>query len=279
MNFIFHKMHGLGNDFVLIDASKQAINLTTQQLVSLAHRKLGVGFDQLLIIQSAESTDDYDYLYRIFNQDGSEVSQCGNGARCVGLYLHKFEGLGNTSWVLKTLSGLMQVKWLRDDYFSVDLFPPKFSPAHIPMTCSEELLTYSVEREGVVYNFAAVNVGNPHICIFMRNEAEYDYVKVGELLSVHPLFPEGVNVGFACITPDDVIKLQVYERGVGLTLACGSGACAVAVSALRLAKISDRIVNVQQPGGDSSVEWVGDEAKIILSGGASYVFEGKYSLL
>jgi diaminopimelate epimerase len=278
MSFIFHKMHGLGNDFVLIDLSQQSVSLSSQHITAWSDRKFGVGFDQLLVIDATGSAV-ADYSYRIFNQDGSEVKQCGNGARCVGLYLYLRARQSKTSWTLETLSGLMTVNWLDGDHFSVDLSKPNFAPSCLPMRSTKESLFYTLCESGVEYEFAVVNVGNPHICLFVDDLSAYDCTSVGAWLSSHAMFPEGVNVGFVMVTGSASIRLQVYERGVGLTLACGSGACAAVTTALRTKKLTARRVLVDQAGGQCTVEWLNDDARVVLSGSANYTFEGKYSSL
>jgi diaminopimelate epimerase len=277
---VFSKMQALGNDFVVVDALECSVELTRQQIMLMADRKYGIGFDQLLLLESPGDDSSVDCLYRIFNADGSEVAQCGNGARCVGLYLYNKEFNKKESWVLKTKNSVLVVNKCADMRYSVQVPAPQFSLACIPMLYDQERLFYDIKYQGKVYQFGAVNVGNPHMCLFEEGGQALDHESMGRVLSANECFPEGVNVGFLELENRHRIKLTVYERGAGMTLACGSGACAAMAIARRLNRV-ENIVRVIQKGGELEVEWVEQDESddfMLISGRADNVFTGVFHL-
>ena len=269
-------MHGLGNDFVLLDASEQQIELTALQIQRMSHRKFGIGFDQLLVVEPLPEGALADYIYRIYNADGSEIGQCGNGARCVGLYLYLKSERRQSEWVLQTTSTVLKVRHIEDNIFSVTLPSPQFLPDAIPTDLVPAGGRYRLCFEGVEYSFLAVNVGNPHICLLVDDVFNPLHDRLGPYLCGHDCFPDGVNVGFVRVISEDALELQVFERGVGFTLACGSGAGAAVIIARCLKRVSSR-VRVVQKGGVCWVQWSGGDKAVLLEGQAKIVFEGVYS--
>lgn len=272
MRIRFTKMHGLGNDFMVIDAVNQAVQLNREQIAMLADRHRGVGFDQCLLVEKS-SQPGVDFHYRIYNADGGEVGQCGNGARCMGRFIHHY-GLSNKKkLVLATRTTSMQVIINDDDSVTVDMGKPVFAPKAIPL---EQTLSdsYFIEVENQQFEYHALSVGNPHAVIRVEHLDDTDVRKWGKILSTHPVFPEGANIGFMEIQSEQKIRLRVYERGCGETEACGSGAVAAGVVARRFYKL-DNPVQVSLPGGELIVSWPDEEAAVSLTGPASFVFEGQ----
>lgn len=269
----FSKMQGLGNDFVVIDNTKNPVNFNPEQIKKMSDRRYGIGFDQLLLIEK-NSDGSADFNYRIFNADGSESYQCGNGARCVARFILERE-LSNKKFItLKTAQVFMKLSVQDKDQVQVFLDPPKFNPSEIPFVSDQPGPLYSIPYEDQALQFYVVNVGNPHAVIF---EADPSYInEAGSFLGKHPSFPEGVNVGFAKVISSHEIQLDVYERGVGRTLACGSGACAAAVAGIRQGLLEGP-VRVKQAGGDLQISWP-DQQAIEMMGPAEFVFEGKYHI-
>jgi len=279
----FTKMHGLGNDFVVIDNCQQQLQLTQQQIQFIADRHFGVGCDQLLLIEKS-TIEQIDFRYRIFNQNGLEVQQCGNGARCFARYV-KNKGLSNkTTLAVETLAGIIYLYLEDNDRVRVNMGNPGFSPEQLPFLINDQSLiknnNYHLELTKVnnKVNFSAVSMGNPHISIFLDNISNYDVETVGALLSTHKDFPEGVNVGFAQLLDRDNILLRVYERGAGETLACGTGACAAVVNGIQQGVLNHQ-VKVQLKTGDLLIKWDGDTTQPVwMSGPASFVFEGQIEI-
>ncbi len=261
----FSKMQGLGNDFVVIDATKNRKDFTSAQIKIMSDRRYGIGFDQLLLVES--NTDNTaDFNYRIFNGDGSESYQCGNGARCVARFIRERGLSDKKSITLKTKQVSMQLSALSGNQVQVLLDPPKFESNAIP---------FALNQEGPSLAFYPVNVGNPHAVIF--DGALLDIDSVGQFLGKHPYFPEGVNVGLVNVNSLQEIDLQVFERGVGRTLACGSGACAAVVAGIASGRLKGQ-VSVRQAGGDLLISWAGKGQPIEMIGPAEFVFEGNYTL-
>lgn len=275
MKLRFTKMHGLGNDFMVINGMQQPVCLDAQTISKLADRHTGIGFDQLLLVEASQR-EAVDFNYRIFNADGQEVGQCGNGARCMGLFI-KHYGLSTKNTIhLATSTTDMQVHIYEDSY-GVELPNPRFHPEQIPMLKEQEQEIYEVEVLTQKLFFHAVNLGNPHIVIPVPDISSVDVGGIGKVLSSHKQFPLGVNVGFMEIDADMQLRLRVYERGAGETRACGSGAAAAAVIARRFYDIPNP-VQVSLAGGQLQVSWAENEDKVLLIGPAALVFEGEVIL-
>jgi diaminopimelate epimerase len=268
----FTKMHGLGNDFVVIDAITQDVALTPERVRRIAHRRLGVGCDQVLLIELAPGPE-VDFGYRIFNADGNEVEQCGNGARCFARYVRD-TGLTDRDEISVATRGGRIVLHLREDgQVSVDMGIPQLEPALIPFEAPAEAPSYLVEVDGETVELAAVSMGNPHAVLRVDNVQTAPVARLGPLLETHPRFPRHVNVGFMQVVARDRIRLRVHERGTGETLACGTGACA-AVVAGQLQGLLDTRVQVELPGGTLVIEWPGRGQTVIKTGPATTVFTG-----
>ncbi len=275
MQVPFTKMHGLGNDFVVIDQRESDYGLTEAHICSMSDRRRGVGFDQMLLIETSRSPD-VDFHCRIFNADGSEVSQCGNGMRCVVRYAIEQGLLAGSSVRISTNERVMTGSWNGGESVQVDMGVPLFEPVDIPFNCpTDATAPYRLPYGDEIVSFSVINVGNPHAVVQM-NSLEADRVtQLGAYLSQHRAFPEGVNVGFMCVHSKDHIELQVYERGSGQTQACGSGACAAAVLAQRAGLLGET-VRVDQPGGSLIISWSGKACSIQMTGPASVVHNGIY---
>ncbi len=272
----FTKMHGLGNDFMMVDLLTQRANLYPELIRELSDRKLGIGFDQLLTVSPPDNPE-VDFKYTIYNADGSEAEQCGNGARCF-LRFVRDEGLTTKSSIkLETNNGIICCQLEKDGNITVDMGRPALQPAKIPFIADGPQITYDVEtdlediRE---VSLVAVNVGNPHAVIEVPDVSGAPVETLGPVMESHARFPEKVNVGFMEIVSRDKIRLRVFERGVGETSACGSGACA-AVVAGRLQGLINERVDVELTGGNLTVSWGGDEDTIRMTGPACRVYEGR----
>lgn len=262
MKLAFSKMHGLGNDFIVIDGINQAVQLNTNQLQVWADRHTGIGFDQVLLLEPA-TLPEYDFLYRVFNADGSEVAQCGNGARCVARFIQLKQLSNKTSLNLQTQNGSITTHLLANDLVNVNMGAPRFAPIkNYTVNFSEQTLTIN-----------KVSMGNPHAVIVVDSIATAPVAELGALLQTDPHFPERVNVGFMQIINRDTIALRVYERGVGETLACGSGACAAVVIGNLLGLLNAK-VTVNLPSGQLVISWQGGDNAVFLAGPASFVFDG-----
>ena len=269
----FTKMHGLGNDFVVIDAVRQHINLTTNAIKKLADRNHGIGCDQVLLIEPP-SDKNIDFNYRIFNCDGSEVEQCGNGARCMGRYIADQQLSGKKTVLLQTKNRVMEVTTKPKNLVTANMGAPIFTPKEIPFISQQQDKLYSIEVGSHNFEIAALSVGNPHAVIQVEDIDTTAVAEIGPLIQANSHFPESVNVGFMQIIDRQNIKLRVYERGVGETQACGSGACAAAVAAIQQ-DLVDSKVNLKLLGGELSVEWLGEGESILMTGPAETVFHGK----
>ncbi len=276
MTFKFTKMHGLGNDFVVIDAVTQAVEMTPSLAKQLADRHYGIGCDQVLVVGESQQPS-IDFSYRIFNADGSEVAQCGNGARCVARFI-KEKGLsGQNSFRLGTLNGVLLVTVLNDQSVQVEMSAPDFDPATLPLLTAYvtvvDKLHYQLKIGEDDFQFGVVSVGNPHVVAI---DAGYDskwMSQVADFLNQGNGFPAGVNVNFMRVISPEKILLRVVERGAGFTQACGSGACA-AMALGRCWGLLDEVVDVVQPGGTLQVRWGSEGDNIYLTGPAAFVFEG-----
>ena len=276
MKLPFTKMHGLGNDFMVLDLTSGEIELSAEQIRRLSHRQFGIGFDQLLQIKSPSSLD-VDFDYRIYNADGDEAEHCGNGARCLAKFVYD-NGLSDKNpLAVKTLNRILFLDTNENGEVTVDMGSPDFEPANIPFQTDQEaqLYTLSIELAGISRDleFVALSMGNPHAVISVEDLANTAVKDIGEAVGKHPDFPEGVNVGFMQILSHNEINLRVYERGVGEPLACGTGACA-AVAAGRLLEQLDDKVKVNLTGGQLTVSWQRSESPVLITGPATTVYEG-----
>jgi diaminopimelate epimerase len=272
----FTKMHGLGNDFVVIDAINQSVFLTTEQIQQLADRHTGIGFDQLLLVETA-STPAADFRYRIFNADGGEVGQCGNGARCFMQFVHDHGLSRKTTLQVETASGPLQLIRTDDGHITVDMGVPRLEPMEIPFIAPARDLTYTLETNDIPLDIAAISVGNPHAVLLVDTVASAPVAELGPVIECHPRFPERVNVGFMEIVDADTIRLRVYERGAGETRACGSGACAAVVAGRLWGRLSVA-VKVLLNGGELVVSWRGEGQPVLMTGPATTVYQGRIEL-
>lgn len=274
MSLQFTKMHGLGNDFMVIDAINQKVELNNEQIIALARRDTGVGFDQCLIIEKSRQAD-IDFFYRIFNADGQEVGQCGNGARCLARFV-RYYGLTNKQTIrVSTHTTEMQLSINDDETVTVDMGLPKLNPRDIPIAIPQQAILYTLPLANHPFcEIHAISVGNPHAVMVVPDTSKASVQELGQLISEHPLFPEQSNAGFMQILSPKHIKLRVYERGCGETRACGSGAVAAVAIGRLYHHLADQ-VRVSLPGGDLFVSWPTFDGPIFLSGPASFVYEGK----
>lgn len=276
MRLRFTKMHGLGNDFVMIDALSQSVRLTPERVRLLADRHFGVGCDQVLVVEAPDEPDN-DFRYRIFNSDGGEVENCGNGARCFAVFVRQRQLTGKKVIRVETAGGPMTLRVQDDEQVSVDMGVPRLTPADIPFQASTQAVTYPLEVDGTVLQISAVSMGNPHAVTLVDDVDTYPVLQMGPGVERHSHFPKRVNAGFMQVLARDAIKLRVYERGAGETLACGTGACA-AVVAGRLRGLLDERVAVQLPGGKLTIEWAGDGHPVIMTGPAVSVYHGQIKI-
>jgi len=275
MKLKFTKMQGLGNDFVVIDAINQPVALSREQIRFIADRHFGIGCDQILLVE--QSTGEADFFYRIYNADGGEVEQCGNGARCFVRYVHD-HGLTQKRQVsVETLSGLIMPEMQLDGEIKVNMGVPVFEPEAIPFVAEKRALTYDLDVQGKCVQISALSMGNPHA---VRVVDDLDVAPVsseGAMIESHPRFPKRVNVGYMQIVDRQHIRLRVYERGAGETLACGTGACAAVVAGIQLGRI-DVPVTVSTRGGNLSISWNGEGTPVFMTGPAVTVFEGEINV-
>jgi len=272
----FTKMHGLGNDFVVFDAISQDLRLRPEQLRFIADRHFGIGCDQILLVERATLAD-ADFRYRIFNADGGEVQQCGNGARCFVRFVHD-HGLTDKSEIrVETASGVIVPRLEADGSVTVNMGVPRFEPAEIPFIAQSRALTYALEVAGGSVEISAVSMGNPHAVQLVAGIDTAPVEQQGPLIEHHPRFPERVNAGFMQVTDRSHIKLRVFERGTGETLACGTGACAAVVAGITRGLL-DTQVTVTTRGGDLHIRWDGEGQPVWMTGPATTVFEGTINL-
>lgn len=272
----FTKMHGLGNDFMVLDLVTQRVKLTPKIVKKLGDRNFGVGFDQLLIVEPP-STPDVDFRYRIYNSDGSEVENCGNGARCFAKFVRDKRLTGKDEIAVETANGRAVLKVREDRQIEVDMGAPRLDPQAVPFVASEQAVTYPVEAGGITYELSAVSMGNPHGVLVVDDVDTAPVETVGPLLEPHASFPQKANIGFMQVVTRDEVRLRVYERGAGETKACGTGACAAVVAGI-LRGLLDARVKVQLPGGELEIFWQGGDAPVIMTGPATTVFEGQIFL-
>jgi len=269
----FSKMHGLGNDFVVIDAINQNVNLTESHVRFLADRRRGIGCDQLLLVETSNQ-ENVDFRYRIFNADGNEVAQCGNGARCFARFVRD-KGLTNKDTIaVETASGVIYPSLQEDDNVTVDMGPPRLNPVDIPFIAERQENSYIVSLpNGQDVELGAVSMGNPHAVLLVDDIKEAAVETLGPFIENHHQFPERVNVGFMQVINRHEINLRVYERGAGETEACGTGACAAVVVGIEQGLLAKE-VKVTLPGGDLMIAWSGNDS-VWMTGPATHVFDGE----
>lgn len=271
----FTKMHGAGNDFVVIDRLSGASIPDAALARRLADRHFGIGCDQIMVIEAAADPA-HAYAYRILNADGSSAGQCGNGARCVARYLRERHDLADGA-LLDSPGGAVAVRFLADGAVELALAVPRFQPSAIPFLAAREQARYALEVAGQTLDIGALSMGNPHAVLQVDHVDAAPVAVLGPIIEEHPRFPDRANVGFVEIVARDHLRLRVWERGVGETLACGSGACAAMV-ALRLIDAVDSTVRIDLPGGQLQVRWPGGAAPVYLAGPATFVFDGEFYL-
>ena len=276
MELQFTKMHGLGNDFVVIDSFAQEIQLTTEQIRFIADRHFGIGCDQLLLLAPSDK-EGVDVRYIIYNSDGGEVTQCGNGARCVAAYLRQHDLVNGDEITAETRDSIINMTLQEGDQVRVNMGIPKLAPADIPIESQDYAVQYRLSLSETEISFSAVSMGNPHAVIVVDNVRSAPVLTMGPEVQAQTLFPQGVNVGFMQIIDSGHIKLRVYERGAGETLACGSGACAAVVAGCNNSSLNQEI-DVELPGGHLMVSWEGEGEPVWMTGPATFVYGGQISL-
>ena len=290
MQFHFTKMHGLGNDFVVINGIDQNISLSTEQIKFIANRRFGIGCDQLLLVEKSD-VENADFRYRIFNADGGEVEQCGNGARCFAIFVRD-EGLSskteipvitNTGRIVLRIEGNggdgggHENGHEKKGQVTVDMGFPVLTPSKIPFIADNQAETYTIDIDGEKFTFGVVSMGNPHAVLIVDNVDTALVEKLGKAIQQSSYFPRSVNVGFMQVVNQNAIKLRVYERGVGETQACGTGACGAVVVG-RVQGLLAENVNVELLGGKLSICWAGEQNPVMMKGATATVFKGTISL-
>jgi diaminopimelate epimerase len=273
MKLRFTKMHGLGNDFVVFDAIHQDLRLDAAAIRRLADRHRGIGCDQVLLVEPARLPGT-DFHYRIFNADGSEVEQCGNGARCFARFVHDKKLTDKTEIPVGTAAGPIRLHLEPDGQVRVDMGVPILAPALIPFEAAAVAAVYPLHVDGRELAIGAVSMGNPHAILRVDDCDTAPVARLGPLIESHPRFPQRVNAGFMQVCSPGHIRLRVYERGTGETLACGTGACAAVVSGRLRGLLAPR-VRVSLPGGDLVIQWPGSGEPVLMTGPAERVFEGE----
>ena len=276
MRLRFTKMQGAGNDFVVLNAINQSVAIDPVLVRQIADRHFGVGCDQVLLIERPR-THDTDFYYRIFNADGEEVQHCGNGARCFLRYVRDKRLTEKREIRVETLSGVITPRLEADGQVTVDMGPPQFDPTRIPFTADREASTYRLDVEGRTVEVSALSMGNPHAVQVVDDVDRAPVTTEGPLIERHTRFPERVNVGYMQIVDRHHIRLRVYERGAGETLACGTGACAAVVAGISRGLLESP-VTVTTRGGDLAIAWDGPSRPVLMTGPAQTVFEGELEL-
>jgi diaminopimelate epimerase len=279
----FTKMQGAGNDFVVIDSFSAPITLTSTQIKKIADRHFGVGCDQLLIVEKT-SLANVDFKYRIFNADGGEVEQCGNGARCFVRFVRAKSLTQKSEITVETASGLITLTLCDDGQVTVNMGAPIFEPAKIPFLAEKRQKTYALEanihapsRHALNIDISVVSMGNPHAVTIVDDVETANVAELGPLIEAHTSFPQRVNAGFMQILNPHEIKLRVYERGAGETLSCGTGACAAVVSGIQLELLKSPVL-VNTRGGKLNIEWKGENMPVMMTGDAEIVFDGQIEI-
>ena len=280
MRVHFTKMHGIGNDFIVLDHTKSPFQLSKEAIQSLSHRQLGIGFDQLLVVENT-ALEDVDFKYRIFNQDGGEVEQCGNGARCFYRFVKDKHLTDKLSIRVETKSGVIELTEDSEQMIEVNMGEPIFNPKLIPFLSDTEKNEYPISidlpHQKETISMAILSMGNPHAVITVKDTHQAHVETLGPYLESHNLFPKRVNVGFMEIVTPHHIRLRVFERGVGETLACGTGACAAAVSGIKRHLLSSP-VKVDMQGGSLSIDWKGSGHPVMMKGPAATLYEGEIEI-
>lgn len=277
MRLRFTKMHGIGNDFVVFDGINQDIDLTPERVRKISDRRLGIGCDQVLVVDVPHQPEN-DFRYRIYNYDGSEVENCGNGARCFAKFVRDKKLTGKKTITVETLGGILTLNVHNNHEITVNMGIPVLNPSEIPFTADAQATTYPLELpNGSRLDISAVSMGNPHAVTIVDDVTLADIDTLGPLVEGHILFPNHVNAGFMAIQSSSTVDLRVYERGVGETLACGTGACA-AVVAGHLRGLLDTQVTVNLSGGSLQIEWLGEGHPVYMTGPAANVFQGQIKL-
>jgi diaminopimelate epimerase len=272
----FTKMHGLGNDFVVIDATREPVELTPERVRRIADRHFGVGCDQLLVVEPPSQAG-VDFRYRIFNADGGEVEQCGNGARCFVRFVHDKGLTAKREIRVETRAGIIAPRLEDDGQVTVDMGVPVLEPARIPFLSDSDAVVQPLDVDGLMVPITAVSMGNPHAVQVVADVDAAPVAIQGPLIERHPRFPARVNAGFMQVVSPSRIRLRVFERGAGETLACGTGACAAVVAGI-LRGLLRSPVRVQTRGGELEIAWAGGDAPVMMTGPAVTVFEGEMML-
>lgn len=276
MKLAFTKMHGLGNDFVVIDGTREPVQLSREQIRRIADRHFGVGCDQLLMVEAAQDSK-ADFRYRIFNSDGGEVEQCGNGARCFARFV-RAKGLTDKREItVETVKGLLVLSVADNESVTVNMGIPRFVPEAIPFDTAQQAPEYTLALDSTHLSIGAVSLGNPHAVTRVDDIDTAPVASLGPRIEHHPAFPERVNAGFMQVISRTEIAVRVYERGAGETLACGSGACAAMVIG-RLWGLLEETVHVRLTGGTLIISWQGEGQPVMMTGPAEFVFEGNIEL-
>lgn len=276
MNIRFSKMQGLGNDFVVLDCVRQDLFMTPELARRLADRHFGIGCDQLLVVEPA-TLPDTDFRYRIFNNDGGEVEQCGNGARCFARFVHD-EGLSTKPEIrVETKGGVIAPRLEESGMVTVDMGEPRFQPAEIPFVGDSDAPEQPLDVGGAVVGISVVSMGNPHAVQVVADVESAPVAEQGPLIEAHARFPKKVNAGFMEVRDRHAIRLRVFERGAGETLACGTGACAAVVAGIRRGLL-DSPVRVSTRGGELNIVWGGADRPVLMTGPAVTVFSGEIEL-
>ncbi len=276
MSLKFTKMHGAGNDFVVLDGVRQPIALSPEQIRFIADRHFGIGCDQVLLVEKTQR-DDADFRYRIFNADGGEVEQCGNGARCFMRFVHDQGLTSKREFVVETRSGLISPRLEDDGRVTVNMGAPIFDPSQIPFVSDSHEVLQPLQLGNEVAQITAVSMGNPHAVQVVGDIEAAPVTTQGPLIERHPRFPRRVNAGYMQVVDREHIKLRVFERGAGETLSCGTGACAAVVAGIRL-DLLDATVHVATRGGTLTISWAGGRSPVLMTGPAITVFEGEINL-
>lgn len=273
MQLRFTKMHGLGNDFMVLDLISQHAHIQPKHVRQWGDRNTGVGFDQLLIVETPTKPD-VDFRYRIFNADGSEVEQCGNGARCFARFVFDKRLTVKKQIRVETKGGIIELHLKGDGQVRVDMGAPRLQAAEVPFIADAEALSHAVQVEGETVELAVVSIGNPHGVLRVADVDQAPVLTLGPKLECHPRFPQKANIGFLQIIDAQRARLRVWERGVGETRACGTGACAAAVAGIRQGWLTSP-VSIELPGGLLNIEWDGVGQPVLMTGPATRVYEGQ----
>ena len=276
MTLKFTKMHGAGNDFVVLDGVRQSVALSPEQIRFIADRHFGIGCDQILLVEKSQR-EEADFRYRIFNADGGEVEQCGNGARCFVRFVHEKKLTSKREIVVETRSGLISPRLEDDGRVTVNMGAPVFDPALIPFLSESHDVIQPLQVGRKKVRITAVSMGNPHAVQVVKDVEAAPVAELGPLIENHASFPRRVNAGFMQVVDRSHIKLRVHERGAGETLSCGTGACAAVVAGVRR-KLLDSTVHVATRGGTLTITWAGEHSPVLMTGPAITVFDGEINL-